>query len=410
MRILVLTQVLPYPLDSGPKFKTYYVLKCLAARHEVTLASFARPDDDPCALDHLKTVVHAVHTAPMTRSPIQDGRFMLQSLATNRPFLMLRDERSAMRALLRQLTGNGAPGTQDGNHRFSGLGPPPFDGVYADQLNMAMYALNVPAARRVLDEHNVLWALCKRICATLPHGPRRWALEREWRLLREYEREMSRRFNAILTVSEADRTALAEVADGPARLEVMPIAIDPGGYVIPRQPTEPHILHLGTMFWPPNSDAVLWFAREIYPRIQARLPAVRFSIVGAHPPPEVCALAAGDASITVTGYVPDTEPILRRSSLLVVPLRAGGGMRVKILNALAQGLPIVTTTIGYEGIAAVPGRDLLVADTPEAFAAACLRVLTDEALAQTLAANGRGLVEQVYDYRVVCKTLDEIFE
>jgi glycosyltransferase involved in cell wall biosynthesis len=342
----------------------------------------------------------------MTRSPIQDAGFMVASLATNRSFLMLRDERPEMRTLLRQLAaGDGRRTTDDGRSA-----PSSFDGVYADQLNMATYALDVPAARRVLDEHNILWALCKRICSTLPQGPRRWALEREWRLLRGYEREMSHHFDAILTVSEADRAAMAEVADGPARIEVMPIAIDPGAGTLPRHPDGPHILHLGTMFWPPNSDAVLWFAREVYPRIKARLPNVRFSVVGADPPPEVCALADEDASIVVTGYVPDAEPIIRRSSLLIVPLRAGSGMRVKILNALAQGLPVVTTTIGYEGIAAEPGRDLLVADAPEAFAEACLRVLTDEALACSLTTNGRRLVEQVYDYRVACSTLDRIFQ
>lgn len=408
MRILMLTQVLPYPLDSGPKVKTYHVLKYLAERHEVTLVSFARAADDPTALAHLRGLCHTVHTVPMTRSRLQDVGFMLASVATNRPFLMLRDERPAMRALLRQLIDDGRQAVADAPSSVVRR-PSSFDGVYADQLNMAMYALGIPARRRVLDEHNVLWMLCKRICNTLPQGPKRWALEREWRLLRGYEREMSHRFDAILTVSEADRAAIAEVADGAARIEVMPIAIDPGNKVLPRCPDGPHILHLGTMFWPPNSDAVLWFARKVYPCIKTRLPQVRFSVVGADPPPEVRALADEDASITVTGYVPDAAPIIERSSLLIVPLRAGGGMRVKILNALAQGLPVVTTTIGYEGIAAQPGRDLLVADAPETFAEACLRVLTDSALACSLAANGRRLIEQAYDYRVVCSKLDDVF-
>ena len=370
MRILMLTQVLPYPLDSGPKFKTYHVLKYLAERHEVTLVSFVREGDDPCALAHLQNLCHAVYTAPMRRSRLQDVGFMLGSLATNRPFLMLRDERPAMWALLRQLI-DGGWRAEGGELPSSVLRPPSsFDVVYADQLNMAAYALGVPAKRRVLDEHNVLWALCRRICATLPQGPKRWALEREWRLLRRYEREMTHRFDLILTVSDEDKAALAEIADGPARIEVLPIAIDPGEGHLPRDPAEPHILHLGTMFWPPNADGVLWFAHEVYPHIRARLPQVCFSIVGADPPPEVRALSAGDASITVTGYMADAQPIIQKSSVLVVPLRAGGGMRVKILNALAQGLPVVTTTIGCEGIAAVPGRDLLVADTAEAFAQA----------------------------------------
>ncbi len=396
MRVLLLTQVLPYPLDSGPRFKTYHILKYLAERHEVTLASFTRAEDDQRAIDHLKGLCRAVYTVPMTRSAVQDAGYLLASLLTHRPFVMLRDERRAMHALVRRL------GAQ-------GHGRPYFDVVHADQLNMATYALDVPATRRVLGEHDVAWALWRRICATLPPGPKRWLLEREWRLLRRYQRDISRHFDAILTVSEVDRAAMAEVVADPSRIEVLPIAIDPGPGPIPREPDGPHILHLGTMFYLPNTDAVLWFASQVYPRIRARLPQVRFSIVGTHPPPEVRALANTDTGINVTGYVPDVEPIIRRSSVLVVPLRAGSGMRVKILNALAQGLPVVTTTLGYEGIAAVPGRDLLVADTPEAFAEAVVRVLTDETLARSLATNGRRLIEQHYDYRVVCRKLDDVY-
>lgn len=396
MRVLLLTQVLPYPLDSGPRFKTYHILKYLAERHEVTLASFIRAEDDQSAIDHLKGLCHAVYTVPMTRSAVQDVGYLLASLLTHRPFVMLRDERQAMRALVRRL------GAQWNGHPY-------FDVVHADQLNMATYALDVPARRRVLGEHDVAWALWRRICATLPPGPKRWLLEREWRLLRHYQRDISRHFDAILTVSEVDRAAMAEAVADPSRIEVLPIAIDPGPGPLPREPDGPHILHLGTMFYLPNADAVLWFTNQVYPRIRARLPQVRFSIVGTHPPPEVRALANPDAGINVTGYVPDVEPIIRRSSVLVVPLRAGSGMRVKILNALAQGLPVVTTTLGCEGIAAVSGRDLLVADTPEAFAEAVLCILTDEALARSLAANGRRLIEQLYDYRIVCRKLEDIY-
>lgn len=396
MRVLMLTQVLPYPLDSGPRFKTYHILKYLAGRHEVTLVSFVRASDSPDAVDHLKGLCHAVHTVPITRSLLRDIGYAIAGLATNRPFLMLRDERRAMRALVRQL---GAQGN----------GRPYFDVVHADQLNMATYALEVPAARRVLGEHDVAWALWRRICTTLPPGPKRWLLEREWRLLRRYQRDISRHFDTILTVSEEDRAAMAEVVADPSRIEVLPIAIDPGPGPIPREPDGPHILHLGTMFYLPNADAVLWFASQVYPRIRARLPQVRFTVVGANPPPEVRALADPPAGIAVTGYVPDVEPIIRRSSVLVVPLRAGSGIRVKILNALAQGLPVVTTSVGCEGLATAPGRDLLVADTAEDFAEAVLRVLTDEALARSLAASGRRLVEQMYDYRVVCRKLDDVY-
>jgi glycosyltransferase involved in cell wall biosynthesis len=121
------------------------------------------------------------------------------------------------------------------------------------------------------------------------------------------------------------------------------------------------------------------------------------------------ALNKAGLGINVTGYVPDPTSYFQRAALMVVPLRAGGGMRVKILNALAEGIPIVSTTLGYEGIEVTPGRDILVGDTPKAFAAQALRVLNDPALGWQLAANGRHLVEAKYDYRQACRSLNDVY-
>jgi glycosyltransferase involved in cell wall biosynthesis len=389
--VLLLTQVLPYPPDSGPKVKTWNVLKYLARRHEVTLVSFVRGDqsDD---VRHLKQYCRAVHTVPMQRGAARDAWYMARSLLTGQPFLMMRDDRMTMRRLIDRLAAEEQ-----------------FDVAHADQLNMAQYAARVPGAFKVFDAHNALWLLYKRLWQTMRPGLRKWLLGRDWRLLKEYEGRVCRQFDAVLAVSQEDKTALEEAASQELDIHVIPIAIDTDEVTVIERKVDPsHILHIGTMYWPPNIDGVLWFAHEVYPLIRQQRPDVCFDIVGARPPQEMVALDGDRTGINVTGYVADPAPYLERAALMIVPLRAGGGMRVKILNALAQGIPIVSTTLGCEGIAVVPGENILVADEPADFADAVLRLLNEADLAAKLAADGRRLAEEKYDYRYACCSLDDI--
>lgn len=392
MKVLLLTQVLPYPPDSGPKVKTYNVLKYLAREHEVTLVSFVRGDrsaDVVC----LQRYCRAIHTVPMTRGAVRDAWYMTRSLLTGQPFLMIRDDRVAMRRLIDRLA------TEE--H---------FDVVHADQLNMAQYAARVLGAFKVFDAHNALWLLYKRLWETMLPGLRKWLLGRDWRLLKEYEGRVCRQFDAVLAVSHEDKAALQEAAGQPVDITVIPIAIDTDEVtIIERDPEPKHILHIGTMYWPPNIDGVLWFVHAVYPLIRQQRPDVCFDIVGARPPQEIVALDGDRTGINVTGYVADPTPYLQRAALMVVPLRAGGGMRVKILNALAQGIPIVSTTLGCEGIAVTSGKDILIADAPPEFAAAVLNLLHDGDLANQIAVRGRRTVVKKYDYRTACCPLDDVY-
>jgi glycosyltransferase involved in cell wall biosynthesis len=230
-------------------------------------------------------------------------------------------------------------------------------------------------------------------------------------LLRDYEGQICRQFEGLLAVSEEDKAALEEAAGQPLEAAVIPIAIDTDEVTeVCRQPEADHILHIGTMFWPPNIDGILWFLREILPLIQAQRPKTTFDVVGAKPPPEIVAYGSNGSGTNVTGYVVDPTPYYETTGVMVVPLRAGGGMRVKILNALAQGLPIVSTTLGCEGIGVEPGRHLLVADTPEAFAQATLRLLQDKNLAAELGRNGRALIQSTYDYRAACRPIEALYQ
>ena len=392
MNVLLLTQVLPYPPDSGPKIKTYNVIKYLSQEHCVTVVSFVRGDQSE-GVRCLERYCQSVYTVPMVRGALRDGWYMAQSLLTGQPFMMLRDDRKAMRDLVDRLSAE-----QD------------FDVAHADQLNMGQYAERVSGAVQILDAHNALWLLYQRLWETMSPGPRKWLLGRDWRLLKSYEGRLVREFDTVLAVSHEDKASLQAAAGRVVDIVVIPIAIDTDEVtLVEREPESSHILHIGTMYWPPNIDGVKWFIREVYPLIRQERPDVQFDVVGSRPPDEMVALNEAGLGINVTGYVADPTAFLERAALMVVPLRAGGGMRVKILNALAQGIPIVSTTLGYEGIEVTPGRDILVGDTPEAFAAEVLRVLNDPALGRRLSANGRRLAEKLYDYRSACRPLDGVY-
>lgn len=163
------------------------------------------------------------------------------------------------------------------------------------------------------------------------------------------------------------------------------------------------------MYWPPNIDGVMWFIREVFPQIRQHRPDVVLDVVGSRPPSVLQELSWDGSGINVTGYVVDPLPYLERAGVFIVPLRAAGGMRVKILNALAEGVPIVSTTLGCEGVKVTPGQDILVGDTAEDFAAEVLRVLSAPALGRRLSVNGRQLVEEKYDYRNACCSLDDVY-
>jgi glycosyltransferase involved in cell wall biosynthesis len=393
VNVLLLTQVLPFPPDSGPKVKTYNVIKFLAKRHSVTLVSFVRGDQSE-HVRQLEQYCQAVHTVPIARSTILDGMAMLRSLLSRQPWMMVRDDRRAMRDLVDSLAAEQV-----------------YDIAHADQLNMGQFAERVPSTFKVLDAHNALWLLYKRLWETMQPGLRKWLLGRDWRLLKEYEGQMARKFDAVLAVSQQDQAALLEAAGAERKITVIPIAIDTDeADLVVREPGANHILHLGTMYWPPNIDGVMWFLREVFPHIRQHFPKAVFDVVGSRPPLILQELGRADSGIDVAGYVEDVTPFLKQAGVFVVPLRAGGGMRVKILNALAEGIPIVSTKLGCEGIDVTDGEDILIADKPGDFAAAVLRLLDDPELGQRLSRNGRRLVEERYDYRTACLPLDAVYE
>ena len=402
-RILFLTQVLPFPLDAGPKIRAYYVLRHLCETNNVTLVSFIRDDDREDCLDHLRSFC-TVHTVPMLRSPLRNLRALLKAGITGAPTVIVRDESVEMRRLLCELVRSQS-----------------FDVIHADQTSMAQYALYAKSMvtarstrmspRTLLDAHNALYRVFGQLGASEPSWLKRQFYRREARAFAQYERRLVEMVDQVTYVNESDRVALeggSFLGEGSPR--VLPICCD----LTDRAPIKPslnpqYVTHLGTMFWPPNIEGVLWFAREVWPCVLHSAPQARFQIIGKRPPPEVESLVADLPGIDVCGYVADPTPHLSQTAAFVVTLHAGAGMRVKIIDAWCWGIPMVSTTVGAEGIEARDGEHLLIANSATAFAEAVVSLLTEPETRRRLRQNGRLWVQEHYDWRKVYKRWDDVY-
>lgn len=405
MRILFLTQVLPFPLDAGPKVRAYYVLRHLAERHEVTLVSFVRSTDSTAALDHLRHLCAEVYTQPMPRSRLQDARHWARSLITNQPFLIARDWAPAMADLIAGLV-NGAR---------------PFDAIHADQLWMAPYARWARQSVRgadhrpsiVLDQHNAVYLIPQRMADGNRNALLRGLLWHESDKLARYEAGICRQFDDVVWVTQEDFRAVARQAAGtglplPNSAQI-PICVDPtASPALVRQAGAQRVTFIGGLHYPPNAEGIRWFAKHVFPSVVAQNPAAVLTVIGKQPP-NLHNLGIPDANLDVTGYVADPTPYLTTTGAFVVPIHAGGGMRVKILEGWMWGLPVVSTTIGAEGIRYRDGENLLLADTPDSFAATVVRLLREPVLNATIAAAGRTWVEQHYNWRTIYAAWDRVY-
>ena len=391
MKILFLTQLSPYPPSSGGAIKTYNILKHLGSRHEISLLTFIRRESEISALSHLSEYCRKIEFCVITRSGMRDILHGARSLAAGKSFIITRDWHPEMQAKVL---------------RFLRDEP---ELLYVDHLQMIQFVPHPAPCPVLLDDHNVEWRIIERFASTCTAPARRLFASLEWRKLRSYELRACRNAGVVLTVTPQDREVLISNGVSAEKVVMLPIGTDTE-YLNPvRLDREArNVLTFGTMSWPPNADAVAYFGRTIYPLVKRRVPTVRFTVVGANPPAEIRALGKDDPSVKVTGYVDDVRTTAEGAAVFVVPLRIGSGMRVKILDAMALGLPVVTTSIGCEGISLRAGEHALVADTPDEFARAVIRLLLNYEERVRLGSAGRNLVETLYSWPPILDRLDEV--
>lgn len=382
------------PLDTGGKLRTYNILRRLSANHELTYLSYYGGERDTAyeqeVLSHLPGTV-PVHTAMPESGSLEHYLDYVRRFSWQAPYTVGRFTAPEVQRLLNDW-----------------IPQRRFEVAVCDFLAST---LNFPAnlaTPTALFQHNVETVLWQRRAEFEGSWLERIASRFEYAKMRRFEPEQVRRFHHVIAVSAADREAMSAMVD-PSHISVVPTGVDLSKYRYDPavRPSTPLVVFTGSMDWKPNIDGVEYFCAEIWPLVLAKVPNAQFRIVGRDPHPRVHKLAS--QSVEVTGTVPSVIDHLREAAVFVVPLRIGGGTRIKIYEGMAMGKATVSTTVGAEGLDVQHGRDLLLEDTPVNFADAIVTFLQDEGVRrryEAAAANTAGK----YDWTVIARQFEDVLQ
>ena len=388
MRILWLKTEVLHPVDKGGKIRTYNMLKELKREHHVTYLTL---DDGTASTEDKKNAseyCHELVCLPHARREKFTPGFYVElffNLVSQHAYAIKKYESRAMRREIIEREKQGA-----------------FDLLVCDFLAPAA---NVPSELKtpaVLFQHNVEAMIWKRHYEVQTNPFKKAYLYGQWQKMRRFERDMCRRFDSVIAVSADDREQMKHEYGAEAVFDV-PTGVDteffrPSGTVKPA----PHsLVFTGSMDWLPNDDAIRYFMREIMPLIKSKVPDVTLTVVGRNPAPALVDRSKEDSSLIITGRVDDVRPYMENAAAYIVPLRIGGGTRLKIYEAMAMEKAVVSTTVGAEGLPLTDGVDLLLADEPVTFADAVVRVLTDDAYASELGERAAAVVRQNFGWQQV---------
>jgi glycosyltransferase involved in cell wall biosynthesis len=394
MRILWVKAGKLLPIDTGGKIRSYNLLRQLANRHQLTLLSYYPGEPDPSydaeIASHFPGAVALATGGGGDSAPGAALHYLVRAPRLA-PYAVSKFTSPRVARLVRQW-----------------LDEQRFDVAICDFLSAS---LNFPASSptpRVLFQHNVETFLWERQARHEPSLVRRLVYQYEYWRMRRYEARTVGRFDHVIAVSQHDRDGMLAMTPGD-RITVVPTGVDVAKYGAtgPSLGTTDEVIFLGSMDWEANVDGAEYFCREIWPRVTAVVPSARFMIVGRNPAPRVKRLAS--PAVEVTGSVESVLPYLARAAVFVVPLRIGGGTRLKIFEGMAMGKATVSTTIGAEGLDVTNGEDLILADDPQAFAQAVVDLLKDPEKRQRFGAAAARLAQR-YDWSVVVRTFEHALE
>jgi sugar transferase (PEP-CTERM/EpsH1 system associated) len=390
MRILWVKVGGLWPADRGGRLRSFHTVAELSRRHRVTVVTTHAPGEgggEAAALPDCERVIALPHRLAKQGSA-GFALALARSWASPLPVDLYKARVPGLAATVSRLIESGE-----------------VDICVADFLAAAP---SVPLGGRVptlLFQHNVEHQIWKRLARTERRPLRRALLELEWRKTRRYEARACARASMTVAVSEPDRAMLAELAPG-ARIHAVPTGVDTTFFCPSAAPEIPHrLVFTGSMDWYPNEDAVLQFIDAVLPAIRRTVPDVSLTVVGRNPSARLRASAKA-ADVRVTGTVADVRPDVAEAAVCVVPLRVGGGTRLKIFEALSMGKAVVSTTVGAEGLPLVPGEHYLRADEAADFARAVVALLRDPARRRRLGAAGRDLVEARYGWAMVTRAFE----
>ena len=392
MRLLFLSITVPFPATDGGRLRVLNLLKQVAQRNHVTFLALETQPTDEEGIEYLRSLGIEAHLVPHTsRLPLFSLRSGNQAVLKRKPLTVARYDVPAFRRAFHSLLETGS-----------------FDLIHYEMLHTGQYRLETNA-RSLLSLQNVDSNIWRRLREQTSNPLRKCVFWTQERAFRRYERTMSRSFDLVACASEVDRDLMEGICPG-LSAGVIPNGVDTQLY----QPNheveeETTIIYTGSMDWFPNEDAAIYFIEEILPIIQTKCQNLKFYVVGQFPT-ERLKRYGNRPGVVVTGRVDDIKPYFARATVYVVPLRIGGGTRLKILEALAMGKAVVSTSVGAEGLNLTAGDEIMIADEPAKFADGVFQLMEDKSMRRELGENGRRRVKTEYDWRRIGEKLQGMYE
>ncbi len=383
MKVLWIKSDFPLPADTGGKIRTRHLVSELAKIAQVTFLSYIPPRHDSRFMAELRG--YGVHVEAISRPEEnkQGLRFslrVLSQLLSPRPYIVNKYISNEMISRLKQLAT-----------------PDRCDIVICDFLEMAWCRDHIVGVPCVLFEHNVETMIWRRYHQVEANPIKKLYFGYEKQRLARFEEDACRRFEHVLTVSEQDGRQLTEEF-GLAGYTVVPTGVDTQYFRPQAGEIAKRLVFCGSMDWMPNIDAFWWFYRSVYPQIRRDLQDISFSVVGRRPGEDIRAVAANEGSVMVSGTVDDVRPLVAAGQLYIVPLRVGGGTRIKIYEAMAMKKCVIATSIGAEGLPVINGKHIAIADGENAFAETVKELLRDDNKRSKIAEAGYRLVTENYGW------------
>lgn len=382
MKILVVAARLCYPLDGGAKIRAYNLLRELAKHHDVTMLTYFGDKAEQKYFPHFEDI--GVTLVPIYLPVIDGGVSATAILRVLLSGLPLNVAKYYSREMVKSIA----------EHLEGGA-----DCVHCEHLHM-FSMIPQTGCPVVLDAHNVESQIAHRYAAAERNPLKKAVLRLNGSLMRRYEVAAVKSSRLVLAVSEEDRRTFSSMGSA-GNVRVVENGVDVDFFVPQTVASDGSLVFVGSMDWRPNDEGIIWFLDEIWPLIKKKDSALTFVVVGKNPSAALVNRGVSLPGVTITGAVEDVRPYVGRAAVCIVPLRIGGGTRLKILEAFAMGKAVVSTSLGCEGIQCKDGENILIADGPESFAASVRRLLDDRLLNSSLGANARKLVEASYSWDTI---------
>lgn len=393
MNILFLSTEIPFPLDHGHHLRTYYVLKALSEDHNIHFAAFTKHGRETQFQRQLEELCDSVETFELRHRGWRQALLALQNLFSPLPLIAQKYYDRRIAEYMKKLIRAGK-----------------VDLVHLDLLHLALYRNICSTLPSVLVNHNVESLRTLRWSQVERNFLLKAFLKYQYQKLRNFEQRVCKEFDCCTVVSDYDREFLLELCGG-GNFVTIPNGVDCDYFYVS---TEAVILNTlvwtGSMSGAYNRDAVIYFLDEVWPHIQTSIPQAKVTFVGSSAPKMLMRLAFQSPNIESTGYVDDVRPYVAKSAVFIAPLRSGSGTKVKVLNAMAQGKAVITTSIGAEGIEAKPDEEILIAEAPKEFAEKTVWLLKNPERAQKIGLRARQVIEEKYSWKVINKKLRQVYK